>query len=126
MDALEFAREYNRMCKSQPETCEKCPFEGKYNCGTIIALDEVVPIVEKWSKEHPIVRNVDHVAELLEKAGYWVDKEYLSRTCPTVYSSQFAKSHCPNRYNCDECKKWWLEEYTGEDTNVLGKGAENE
>lgn len=117
MDALELVKEYNRICKSRPESCEGCPFQSRYSCDTIMSLDEIVPIVEKWSKEHPFIRNVDHVAEGLEKLGFKPDKEYLKGICPAPYSRHFsyASSNCqnPNLYDCKECLKWWLEEYKG-------------
>lgn len=54
MDALEFIRERNRMCKSFGDGCMSCPFykEGD-NCMAILWEEEMVPIVEKWSKENP-------------------------------------------------------------------------
>lgn len=54
MDALEFIRERNRMCKSFGDGCMSCPFykEGD-NCMAILWEEEMVPIVEKWSEEHP-------------------------------------------------------------------------
>lgn len=130
MDALEFAREHDRMCNMYRESptgsrCLKCPISGKCMCDD---WTQTVPIVEKWSKEHPIVRNVDHVAEGLEKLGYKVDREYLANfTCPTNKSIKFAKRdrECVT-VTCEDCRKWWLEEYKGEDINVLGKGVENE
>ena len=56
MDALEFIRERNRMCQSfgNGEGCMSCPFYKEGNrCMAILWKEEIVPIVEKWSKEHP-------------------------------------------------------------------------
>ena len=56
MDALKFVRERNRMCKSfgEGEGCMSCPVYKKGNhCMAILWKEEIVPIVEKWSKEHP-------------------------------------------------------------------------
>ena len=56
MDALEFIRERNRVCKSfgDGEGCMSCPFYKEGNrCMAILWKEEIVPIVEKWSKEHP-------------------------------------------------------------------------
>ena len=56
MDALEFIREKNRMCMSfdDGEGCMRCPFYKEGNrCMAILWNEEIVPIVEKWSKEHP-------------------------------------------------------------------------
>ena len=53
MDALEFVRETNRMCKSFSISCGSCPAKKHGNCTATIWDEEIVPIVEKWSKEHP-------------------------------------------------------------------------
>ena len=56
MDALEFIRERNRMCKSfgDGEGCMSCPFYKEGNrCMAILWKEEIIPIVEKWSKENP-------------------------------------------------------------------------
>ena len=56
MDALEFIRERNRMCKSFGDGggCMSCPFYKEGNrCMAILWKEEIIPIVEKWSKENP-------------------------------------------------------------------------
>ena len=54
MDAVEFIRERNRMCKSFGDGCMSCPFYKEDNhCMAILWEEEMVPIVEKWSEEHP-------------------------------------------------------------------------
>lgn len=54
MDALEFIRERNRMCKHF-RLCAECPANGVI-CGTIGEVNDaerLVQIVEAWAKEHP-------------------------------------------------------------------------
>ena len=59
MNAMEYIKERNRMCRSQGTECKSCPanFDGMFCCGVaaISTLDakEQVAIVEKWSAEHP-------------------------------------------------------------------------
>lgn len=119
MDALEFAKELRRMCESHPNGCSQCDLyvEDTQYC-SIINLEKAVPIVEKWSKEHPIVRNVDHVAELLEKAGYEVEKDVIANNrCPVPKSTFFSRRNNSQECNisyCETCRKWWLEPYKGE------------
>lgn len=122
MDALEFAIEHDRMCNMYREPipygdCDNCPIAGKCKCDD---WTQTVPMVKKWSKEHPIVRNVDHVAEGLEKLGYKVDKEYLANsTCPVDKSIKFAtRDRECLAITCKECRKWWLEEYKGEENEI--------
>lgn len=54
MDVSVFFKELKRMCKSLG--CEKCPVRGSNGKCRVLSpgnIGEVVPIVEKWSKEHP-------------------------------------------------------------------------
>ena len=53
MDALEFVRERNRMCKSFGVCCNDCPADKNILCDTFAWKEELVTIVEKWSKENP-------------------------------------------------------------------------
>ena len=53
MDAVEFIRERNRMCKSFGVGCDDCPADKNTLCDTFAWKEELVTIVEKWSKENP-------------------------------------------------------------------------
>lgn len=69
----------------------------------------------KKVEEKPIYRNVDHVAEMLEKAGYMVDKKYVAELgCPPEMNGHYINRNMGCDTNCAECRKWWLEEYKGE------------
>ena len=59
MDALEFIRERNRMCKSFGVECKNCPANKDSRCLDINLDEEIVPIVEKWSKENPRKTRLD-------------------------------------------------------------------
>lgn len=73
MDALQFIRERNRMCKSFGDGCMSCPLykEGNH-CMAILWEEEIVPIVEKWSKEHPC-KTPHHVKSTKTVAVQFVD-----------------------------------------------------
>ena len=76
MDAKDFVRACNRICKSRP-TCimtddngkdELCPiglFCNHATCGSSIGDEDAafVDIVEKWAKEHPVKTNRDILEE---------------------------------------------------------------
>ena len=60
MTAREFARVYRRMCESNPNSCEGCPVcpIGNQVCELpepweIEEMVAILPIVEKWAREHP-------------------------------------------------------------------------
>ncbi len=75
MDAVKYIKEQRRMCEKYP-SCSDCPLkklkEGT-TCGMAIRThaEETVAIVEKWSKEHPLITNWQKVKALLpiEKAN---------------------------------------------------------
>lgn len=66
--------------------------------------------------------NLMHVKECLEKAGYKVDDEWLkSNRCPPQYSDHASPyGECVAKYSvevhdgCENCEKWWDEEYKGD------------
>ena len=53
MDAIEFIRERNRMCKSFGASCNNCPADKNASCDSFAWKEQLIPIVEKWSKEKP-------------------------------------------------------------------------
>ena len=57
MDAKEFIRERNRMCRAY--ACGDCPLNETGCTITDLNVDELVDIVEKWSKEHPMMTNAE-------------------------------------------------------------------
>ena len=56
MDAVKFIKERNRMCQSL-HSCDKCPLVAmpckNIECMTN-KIEEIVSIIEEWSKEHPL------------------------------------------------------------------------
>ena len=55
MDAVKFMKEYKRLC-DEYSACVGCPLK---NYGDCIDADpeELVKVVEEWSKEHPLYTN---------------------------------------------------------------------
>lgn len=70
MDAIKYLTEFHRMCIRYC-CCKGCPMkelQKEYsNCyaATREKPEEAVPIVEKWSEEHPLVTNGMKVMELI-------------------------------------------------------------
>ncbi len=55
MDAVEFLKERTRMCNYYMNYCRNCPGNETEYCATLCAnAIDLVPIVEKWAKEHPV------------------------------------------------------------------------
>lgn len=63
MEALEFLKEAQRMCKSYPD-CKGCPLLNS-PCGFIRSIEGhsdadircTIKVIEQWSKEHPLITN---------------------------------------------------------------------
>lgn len=107
MDAVEFLKEYRRMCKkyaymeSGGEDCfYKCAFYGKHcnlACNDIDAK-EAVSRVEQWAQTHPQKTMIQDFFEKFPNAPK--HKNGCPKTCPD------------NIYNCkpictNECVKCW-------------------
>ncbi len=67
MEAIEFLKEYNRMCTVN-KYCHGCPLTGT-TCSIAAELSEeqiinIVDKTERWSKEHPIITNAQKFEEV--------------------------------------------------------------
>lgn len=119
MDAIEFIRERNRMCATyMPKRCEGCPADNYGGCGvTCIMIDKIdaerlIPIVEKWSSEHP--RKTRQSVFLEQYPDTIIDSYGVLGFCPTSISAAHRDSNgaCkdPERL-CRECRKeFWSQE----------------
>lgn len=95
MEAFDFLKEAQRMCKSYPY-CEGCPLKN-FACGLVRCLEKhtdadmrcVTKVVEQWSKEHHIITNRMKIREVFgDEAMYtisspnmqalidWLDEPY--------------------------------------------------
>ena len=116
MDAIEFLLERNRMC----DTYHDHAFNNGWNCRNCPALDkedrcklkgvphsqkeaeELIIIVEKWSKEHPIKTNLDVLKEMFPNINFKIGLEHCNGL------------ECPNPDTlCRDCeyKGFWKKEY---------------
>ena len=84
MDAVKFIKEKTRMCETVVN-CDKCPIHDVNNCvPDSDNVEEIVDIVEMWSKENPIITNCDKFTEVfglvsekdLLHFSDWLKKEY--------------------------------------------------
>lgn len=94
MDAVEFLKEWERMCDSTK--CESCGLLNSLACGGMpfgeVDFDEMVAVVQKWSKEHPLVTNGGEVMRMLPEEAI-VSDEWLNTVTIRVP------------------RKWWDAEY---------------
>ena len=109
MDALEFVRERNRMCKSFGGKCDNCPADRNTCCNTFEWQEELVAVVEKWSAEHP---RKTRQSEFLKQ---WPNAKCVGNIltiCPKVIDMSFPCSAYSNAdIGCPNCRrKFWMQE----------------
>lgn len=115
MDAVEFLKQFNRMCKAyNDDGCKECP-AYKYRCGEEFDKQEEdgVSIVEQWAKEHPVkTRQSEFLkqypeAEIGDDGLPGVDPCQLYKEIANV---EIYDGYC-NKYGCTDCRRdFWLAE----------------
>lgn len=115
MDALEFLKEYKRMCDQVD--CEDCPLHSDGGCDTPIifskpmySLRECVAAVEQWSKEHP---RKTRQSEFLKqwpnaKMNPVIGTVDVSPCCLDKSLLDECREHASDCYDCR--RKYWLQE----------------
>lgn len=103
MDAIEYLKEKERMCRSC--YCDKCGMsedDGSMCCSSCTEQtkpEEAVRIVEKWSRAHPVQTNAQKFEEVF---GETINTRF-PKCLPWI-------GKCVDR-ECAECNKWWDEPY---------------
>lgn len=115
MDAVEFLKEKERMCKKS-SFCGDCPLYSKnsgHDTGCVELLEkypeESVLGVEKWSKEHPKKTRQGKFLETYPMAKRKSDGTLC--ICPRHLDDDYKNDHECSWTSCNECrKKYWLAE----------------
>ena len=106
MDAVEFLRDFRRMCSSYGSTCTGCELKDAQCETTEKDCDhkEVIRIVEEWAKEHPVKTRLSEFLKLFPNAS--VQEEGCQSLCTKFFDSTVS---CKDSEGCHECKKkFWL------------------
>ena len=112
MDAVEYVKQRERMCGHYVH-CGDCPVGDYQGCTSLNEIPKMVPIVEKWAKEHPVKTRQD------EFFNQWPDAEIGYDGLPTVAPCQLniellqcdSQEDCENRGVCNKCcRDFWLKE----------------
>ena len=117
MDAVEFFKTVNRLCKNQRH-CAECPIcKNGVSCmvkaddDSIKSIEETVSKVEQWAKEHPINTRQNKFLKMFPNADLCKDVIDIS---PCSIEKEMKK--CCGDRNCGECKRtYWLTEVTDND-----------
>ena len=110
MDAIEFIRERNRMCKSFGASCNNCPADKNASCDSFAWKEELIPIVEKWSKENPRKTRQSIFLEQYPNASVVGDTG-----TPCVYPCYIEQGMKDANYckslSCYDCRReFWMQE----------------
>lgn len=95
-----FQRDYKRFCKSYP-SCDGCPLKELANgCYNIDHLTEVIPVVQKWTEEHPAKT---YLMDFKEKFPNSRVDDIANRLCLKDYYGENAGFHPRDCKNCRDC-----------------------
>lgn len=107
MDALKFVKERNRMCKSFGGSCDGCSANKNTCCDAFEWQEELITIVEEWSKEHPHKTRQDLFLEQYPDVS-------LSYGIINIKPCQIVRNHTYGECcitDCPQCRKeFWTRE----------------
>ena len=116
MDAVEFFKTANRLCKDQG--CKKCPACKEGVCmvmrmirladNSVKSIEETISKVEQWAKDHPVKTRQSEFLKLFPKAAVC---DGVISLCPLFYCSRFLGTYFAecNPSDCEKCKReYWL------------------
>nr|DAI27220.1 MAG TPA: NADH-ubiquinone oxidoreductase [Caudoviricetes sp.] len=122
MDAVEFFKTANRLCKNQ--SCGKCPVckEGvcmamnlvRLDGGLVESIEETVSKVEQWAKDHPVKTRKSEFLKMFPNA----EMVNIERTFCVAHfeSTKKCKGVNPSEEQCIACRyRFWNEEVTDND-----------
>lgn len=115
MDAVEFVKTVNRLCKNL--RCKECPVykEGICTVGfddySVKSIEETVSKVEQWAKDHPVKTRQSEFLKMFPNAEFCRD---VINILPCSIEKEMCK-YCDNS-KCEECRKdYWLTEVPNND-----------
>lgn len=121
MDAVEFCKTVNRLCRNQD--CNVCPVKEKGRCmvgfddTSIRNIEETVSKVEQWAKDHPVKTRQSEFLKMFPNV-IMAHGVIALRPCRLDTRLDMKKDClCSDLYSdCDECKMaYWLSEVTDND-----------
>lgn len=114
MDAAKFIEERNRMCNSF-ESCSNCPLnkDGIFCYASMekhsqVAAEEVVQLVEEWTKESPRKTRQDAFLEQWPNAKVFVDG--VLDICPLELDECYTCQSTDLKMRCQSCRRdFWMQ-----------------
>lgn len=114
MDAAKFIEERNRMCNSF-ESCSNCPLnkDGIFCYASMekhsqVSAEEVVQLVEEWTKESPLKTRQDAFLEQWPNAKVFVDG--VLDICPLELDECYTCQSTDLKMRCQSCRRdFWMQ-----------------
>ena len=114
MDAAKFIEERNRMCNSF-ESCSNCPLnkDGIFCYASMekhsqVSAEEVVQLVEEWTKESPRKTRQDVFLEQWPNAKVFVDG--VLDICPLELDECYTCQSTDLKMRCQSCRRdFWMQ-----------------
>ena len=113
MDAVEFIREWQRMCNAYKGACIGCPMEGE-PCGGYRDVDaeRLVGAVEAWPAAHP--RKTRQSVFLEQWPEAQIDDNGAIYVCPNEVSTAYRDAYggcAKTNISCPDChREFWMRE----------------
>lgn len=118
MDAVEFVKTVNMLCKNL--RCKECPVykEGICTVGfddySVESIEETVSKVEQWTKDHPVKTRQSEFLKMFPNAELVADVIWI-KPCH-VDTKLMTEKHVCYSMSCETCRrKYWLAEVTDND-----------
>lgn len=112
MDALEFVKAYQRMCKTYPTCSKGCPLHaGDGVCMLVTSARDTVDIVEKWAQEHSAKTRQSEFLRMFPSAC--LDDDGVLHISPCVVDrEEYSINTCANiGLTCGKCRReFWSQE----------------
>ena len=112
MDAVEYVKQRRRMCDYYVN-CGDCPAGDYEGCSSLNEIPRMVPIVEKWAKEHPVKTRQSEFLKRYPEAEIG-DDGYPSVAPCQLYKDMEEKDEngvCCKNCGCGICRRdFWLKE----------------
>ena len=117
MEAVEFFKTVNKLCKNQG--CNICPVAKEGCCmvgfddDSIKSIEETVSKVEQWAKDHPVKTRQSEFLKKFQDAK--IGKDGVLIIYPCAVEKRLSRTKCGGMF-CDDCRReYWLEEVTDND-----------
>ena len=118
MDAVEFIKAINRLCKEQ-EYCEICPMLG-YACdektSTIMdgfnleSVQKMVEVCEQWAKDHPAKTRQSEFLKMFPNAKFDMNHILQIEPCKIDITREEHEVCKSDKFKCTDCRReYWLE-----------------